>query len=80
MAKQITAADGSSLPLREYKRPQRTVRTFVVYVSGKKVECVTTKGERYTYLHLDGTDYYTDGLLTDGGKYKVSDIKEQAAA
>lgn len=79
--KQLKAADGSAtLPLKEWQRPKRTVRTFTVKVAGKNVEAVTTKGERYTYLVVDGVDMYTDGLLKEGINYKVEEVKEPEPA
>jgi hypothetical protein len=76
---EIVASSGESLPLKQYARPSRIVRAFNLYVSGKKVEAVTTRGERYTYLNVNGVDYFTDGLLQEGGKYKVRAVAEAAA-
>lgn len=76
MAKELVGSKGEPMELKEWPRPQRTVREFKVKVGGKNVDCVTTRGERYTYLSIDGTDYYTDGLLEDGKAYKVREKVE----
>lgn len=75
---QLVNSQGAALELKPWKRPSRTVRTFNVYVKGKKVECVTTKGERYTYLCVDGTDFYVDALLTENEKYKTQESPAKA--
>ena len=76
MAKELVGSKGEALELKDWPRPQRTVREFKVKVGGKNVDCVTTRGERYTYLNVDGTDYYVDGLLEDGKAYKVREKAE----
>ena len=76
----IPSAGGEALKLLPYATPKRVVREFNIKIGGKNVKCVTTKGERYTYLTVDGTEVYTDGLLDEGKSYKVQAIKEKEAA
>lgn len=77
---QIVNSQGAALEAKPWKRPSRVVKTFNVYIKGKKTEAVTTKGERYTYFNVDGIDYYVDGLLTENEKYKFQDTPAKAAA
>ena len=76
----VPSAGGTALPLIPWATPKRTVRTFNIKIGGKNVPVVTTKGERYSYLTVDGAEVYTDGLLDEGKSYKVQAIKEAAAA
>jgi hypothetical protein len=71
---------GGVWPLGEYERPKRVVKTVNILLKGKKTEAVVTKGERYTYLTVDGVDMWIEGQLEEGGKYSVKEVKEQAAA
>ncbi len=77
MAQEIVSSSGDALELKEWERPTRVVREFNIKVGGKNIECVTTRGERYTYLTIDGVDLYTDGLLEEGKAYKVREMKEE---
>lgn len=79
MIKNLVAADGSKLLLAQYPRPKRVVKTYNIKVSGKNVEVVVTRGEKYTYLTLDGIDYFITGVLTEGASYKVENVKEEPA-
>lgn len=77
---ELVAPDGSAFPLKKWARPGKTVSEFKVKVKNKNVDCVTTKGEKYTYLNVDGVDYYVDTKLDEGKSYKVREIKYEEAA
>ena len=78
--KQLTSTtDSTVLNLLQYPRPKRTVAAFNIFVSGKKVEAVTTRGEKYTYLTLDGIDYWVPGRLATDSRWKVTEVKETEA-
>ena len=74
----VNTQTNAALPLKQYPRPKRVVRTFNIYLSGKKMDVVTTRGEKYTYMTLDGVDYYVDACLDTDGRYKVVEVKEEA--
>lgn len=76
---ELVASDGTAYPIKPYARPGRTVATFKVKIKNKAVECVTTRGEAYTYFNLDGVDSYVDGRLKDGASYKVRECKVEEA-
>ncbi len=76
----VDTASGAALPLKQYPRPKRVVATFNIIVSGKKVEAVSTRGEKYTYFTLDGVDHYVDARLQEGQRFRVEAVKEQQTA
>lgn len=77
---ELVASDGSAFPLKKWARPGKTVSEFKVKVKNKNVDVVTTKGEKYSYLNVDGVDYYVDTKLDEGKMYKVREIKYEEAA
>ena len=76
----VNSSTGAAYKLEQYPRPQRVVATFNVIVSGKKVEAVSTRGEKYTYLNLNGIDYYVTGRLQEGERFRVEQQKETTNA
>lgn len=80
MKQLVSTTDSTALPLEQYPRPKRVVATFNIFVSGKKVEAVTTRGEKYTYLTLDGIDLWVPGRLATDSRWKVVEQKEVANA
>ena len=80
MKQLVDSISGAVFPLKQYPRPKRVVAVFNVIVSGKKVEAVSTRGEKYTYLNLDGIDFYVDGRLQDGQRFRVVEVEDAKKA
>ena len=62
--------------LNPYKRITKGVEKNIT-VDGAEVVAITDNAGKYSYLAIDGVDYYVSDALEAGGEYATSDIVAQ---
>lgn len=72
MSKLVLLVGDKQARLNPYKRITKGT-TLIVTVDGVEKEVIQDLKAKYTYLNVNGTDYYITGTLTEGESYETSE-------